>query len=199
MPDLALQDFSWDRVIGAVEAVKDRLIRAKQALEDSGVHYAVAGGNAVAHWVSRMDEAAVRNTQDVDITVRRDDLDAAKIALERAGFVYRHVKGIDMFLDGPGSKARNAVHIVFAGEKVRESDLVAAPEVTESVQADRFRVLNLDALVRMKLTSYRLKDRVHLLDMLDVGLIDESWMERVPSVLAPRLREVLDNPEGRPD
>ncbi|MBI3926513.1 MAG: hypothetical protein HY319_13310 [Armatimonadetes bacterium] len=30
------------------------------ALEDAGIAYAVAGGNAVAAWVSRVDEAAVR-------------------------------------------------------------------------------------------------------------------------------------------
>ena len=45
--------------------------------------------------------------------------------MERAGFVYRHVKGIDMFLDGPGTKARDAVHVLFAGEKVRPDDPVA--------------------------------------------------------------------------
>jgi hypothetical protein len=48
-----------------VEKVRDRLRRAVAALETNGVPYAVAGGNAVAAWVSRVDEAAVRNTQDV--------------------------------------------------------------------------------------------------------------------------------------
>ena len=32
-----------------------------------------------------MDDAAVRNTQDVDILIRRPDLDAVKAALEKAG------------------------------------------------------------------------------------------------------------------
>ena len=77
------------------------------------------GGNAVASWVARVDEAAVRNTQDVDILLNRSDLGAAKQALAVAGFVFRHVKGIDMFLDGAEAKARDAVHILFAGEKVR--------------------------------------------------------------------------------
>jgi hypothetical protein len=49
-------------MIGAVEEVRDRLRRAVLALEAVGVPYAVAGGNAVAAWVSRVDEAAVRNT-----------------------------------------------------------------------------------------------------------------------------------------
>ena len=51
----------------AVEKVRQRLLRAASALEQAGVPYAVVGGNAVAAWVSRVDEAAVRNTQDVDI------------------------------------------------------------------------------------------------------------------------------------
>ena len=49
----------------------------RAALEGAGIPYAVAGGNAVASWVARVDEAAVRNTQDVDILIRREDLDAA--------------------------------------------------------------------------------------------------------------------------
>src|SRR5438105_1433180 len=112
-------DVSWDRMIRAVEKVRQGLTRAVQALEAAGVPYAVVGGNAVAAWVARVDEAAVRNTQDVDLLLRRDDLGAAQTALSAAGFIHRHVKGIDMFLDGPNAKARDAVHIVYAGEKVR--------------------------------------------------------------------------------
>ena len=44
----------------------------------------------------------------------------------------------------------------------------------------------------MKLTSFRLKDKVHLLDLLDVGLIDESWCGHVPAEIAARLKELID-------
>ena len=54
-----------DRMVRAVEKVRLRLLRAVKALEADAVLYAVIGGNAVAAWVSRIDEAAVRNTQDV--------------------------------------------------------------------------------------------------------------------------------------
>jgi hypothetical protein len=73
----------------AVENVRQRLLRAAGALQQAAVPYAVADGNAVAAWVSRVDEAAVRNTRDVDILLRRTDLDAARTALEQVGFVYR--------------------------------------------------------------------------------------------------------------
>jgi hypothetical protein len=189
-------EVSWERMSNAVEKVRQRLLRAAQALEKAKVPYAVAGGNAIAAWVSRVDEAAVRNTQDVDIILRRVDLVAAREALERAGFVYRHAASIDMFLDGPDAKARDAVHIVFAAEKVRPDYAAAAPDVSESEETETFRLLSLDALVRMKLTSFRDKDRVHLRDLIDVGLVDKSWLERVPTALRTRLQELLDNPEG---
>src|SRR3984957_13747223 len=120
-----------DRMVLAVERVRDRLSRASAALEAAGIPYAIAGGNAVAVWVATIDAAAVRNTQDVDILLRRTDLDAAAKALEGAGFIRRHVAGIDIFLDGPDAKARDAVHVVMAGEKVRPEYEAAAPGVTE--------------------------------------------------------------------
>ncbi len=189
-------DVSWERMSNAVERVRQRLLRAAGALEQAKVPYAVAGGNAVAAWVSRVDEAAVRNTQDVDIVLRRADLPAARTALEQAGFVYRHVANMDMFLDGPDAKARDAVHIVFAAEKVRPDYTAPAPDVSESEETETFRLLSLEALVRMKLTSFRDKDRVHLRDLIDVGLVDSSWLERVPVAFRARLQELLDNPEG---
>src|SRR5690242_19445066 len=108
-----------ERMVRAVEKVRERLRRAAAALESAGVPYAVAGGNAVAAWVATVDESAIRNTQDVDIVLRRQDLSRAVQALEGAGFVHRHAAGIDMFLDGPNAKARDAVHILFAAEKIR--------------------------------------------------------------------------------
>ncbi len=158
--------------------------------------YAVAGGNAVAAWVSRVEETAVRNTQDVDLLLRRADLPAAIKALGRAGFVHRHAAGVEMFLDGPQAGPRDAVHVVFAAEKVRADYPIAAPDVAESEPTESFRLLTLDALVRMKLTSFRDKDRTHLRDLIDVGLVDASWRRRLPGELGARLQRLLDTPEG---
>ena len=101
-----------------------------------------------------------------------------------------------MFLDGPNAKARDAVHIVFAAEKVHEDYVASVPDVSESESTESFRLLSLDALVRMKLTSFRDKDRVHIRDLIDVGLVDASWLEKIPKPLRPRLRQLLDTPEG---
>jgi hypothetical protein len=194
MTDGVLQPVSWEWVARAVERVRDRLRRAVAAIEGAHVPYAVCGGHAVAVWVSRADQGGVRNTPDVNILIRRADFDAAKAALEAAGFVYRHAASVDMFLDGPGAKARDAVHVIFAAEKVREEYPLPAPDVTESEPGASFRVLALEALVRMKLTSNRLKDQVHLQDLLEVGLIDATWLTRFPPELAARLQHILDLP-----
>jgi hypothetical protein len=194
--ELLIDEDLMQRMVRAVERVRERMHRAAFALQQAGIPYAVIGGNAVAAHVGRVDESAVRNTQDVDILLKRTDLEAAKSALAMAGFVYRHVKGIDMFLDGPGAKARDAVHIIFAGEKVRSVDSVPAPEIGESEATPSYRVVALESLVKMKLTSFRLKDQVHLQDMIGVGLVDESWLSRLPVELAARLKDLLDNPEG---
>jgi hypothetical protein len=191
-----LGPFSLDRVVLAVELVRQRLLRATAALEAAGIPYAVAGGNAVALWVSRVDVSAVRNTSDVDLLVRREDLDRIRITLAAVGFVYRHAAGLDMFLDGPQGKARDGVHLIFAEETVRPGEPVPNPAVTESEAGGEFRVLALRALVQIKLTAYRDKDRTHLRDLLEVGLVDAGWLQHFPSELADRLRALIETPGG---
>jgi hypothetical protein len=188
--------FSLEAMEQAVGKVYERLLRATAALEQAGIAYAVAGGHAVAAWVARVDESATRNTRDVDILIRRSDLEAVKSVLEKVGFLYHHSAGMDLFLDSPQAKARDAVHIVFAGEKVRAHEQLPNPDVEESEPADRFRVLSLPALVRIKLTAFRDKDRTHLRDLLEVGLIDATWGTRLPPELAARLQSLIDTPEG---
>ena len=191
-----LRDFSWERMIEAVQAVRERALRATAALERAGIPYAVAGGNAVAAWVSRVDRAAVRNTQDVDILVRRSDFEAVKAALEAVGFVHSQAMDVTCFIDGPGGNPRDAVNLLFAGEKVRESYPLPTADVNERERADDYQVVALDALVRMKLNSFRDKDRMHLRDLIDLGLVDASWLPKCIPEHAARLQELLDDPDG---
>jgi hypothetical protein len=60
MPTVPLGLPSWERTMRAVDKVRDRLLRATKVLDDAGLRYAVIGGNAVATWVGKIDEAAVR-------------------------------------------------------------------------------------------------------------------------------------------
>ncbi len=188
-------DALWERIDRAVDKVKDRLSRVVAALDSVGIEYAVVGGNAVQIWVAQVDESAVRNTRDVDIVLNRSDLESAIAVMETRGFIFRRSAGVTMFLDGPDAKARDAVHVVFAGEKVREDYDEPVPSIDHCEQIENIRILPLESLVKMKLTSFRDKDRVHLRDMLDVGLIDDTWLDRFSPPLRARLQELLDNPE----
>jgi hypothetical protein len=189
-------DALWQRIERAVENVKDRLRRVTRALNSAGVPYAVIGGNAVQFWVAQVDESVVRNTRDVDIILNEHDLDRAIAALQTEGFIYRRSAGVTMFLDGPDAKARDAVHVVFAGKKVRDEYLEPVPDIEEFALIEEARTLPLEKLVTMKLTSYRRKDQVHVLDMISIGLIDQSWVARLPPALGARLQALIDDPDG---
>ena len=142
-------DALWNRIERALEKVKDRLNRVTSALENAGIPYAVIGGNAVQLWVAQVDESVVRNTRDVDIIINPEDLPRAIIALEKVGFIYRHVKSIDMFLDGPDAKARDAVHVLFAGVKVRASDQEPVPDIENITMIQNIRTIPLEGLIRI--------------------------------------------------
>lgn len=187
---------TWERMIRAVERVHERLDKTVAALESAGLPYAVAGGNAVANWVSRKDPNAIRNTSDVDILVRRSDLEAIKAAMTGAGFEYAEVMGVHLFIDNLEEKPSEGVHLLFAREKVRPEYHDPSPDVTESERSKAFQVVSLEGLIRMKLNSYRRKDQVHIQDMIRVGLIDSTWKSRFAPALGERLQELLDDPDG---
>ena len=124
-------DELWKRMNRAVEKIQERLEKTARTLENANIPYAIIGGNAVRAWVAQKDEAAVRTTRDVDILLQREDLPRAIEAMKKVGFVYRVGRGIPMFLDGPDSTARDAVHVLFASEKVRETDLFPTPSIDQ--------------------------------------------------------------------
>ena len=196
MSEAAIEPIGWERALMAAEKVKERLRRATRALDTAGVPYAVAGGNAVAEWVGRVDEDAVRNTKDVDLLIRRSDFPATKAALEAVGFVYHHIWDVDVFIDGPEGRPSAGVHLLFAGEPVRAGDENASPDVGESERAAEFQVVSLDAIVRMKLIAWRDKDRTHIRDLIGVGQIDATWPARFTAALRERLQQLFDNPDG---
>jgi hypothetical protein len=185
-----------DRMERAVAKVRERLLRATAALNHAGVPYAVVGGNAVASWVATVDEGAVRNTRDVDILVRRADLPVITATLEGAGFVHDELLDVVMFRDGPDGKPSEAIHLLFEGEKTRPDHLLPAPTIETVDDPADFRVITLESLVTMKLMSNRRKDQVHVDDLIHVGLVNVSWLAKLPPELAARLKQILDTPEG---
>ncbi len=146
-------------------------------------------------WVASKDPAAVRTTKDVDILLRREDLPQARAAALSVEMDYFEVLGVGMFLDRDDPNPRHAVHLIWAGEKVRPEHEVSAPTVDQSAApAAEMPVVSLAGLVQMKLTANRDQDRVHLRDMIDVGLIGRDMLEilkDLPATLVERLDSLL--------
>lgn len=164
-----------------VEQLLDTVRRLVQAFTQAGLDYRVVGGVAVFLHVTERDPGAARSTRDVDIAVDRAQLQAVVDAVRPFGFTYRHAAGVDMLVDAREPKARSAVHLVFVREKVRPALARTAEGVLLAPVGD---------LVRMKLTSYRLKDRVHIQDLDAVGLITPEVEAQLSEPLRARLREV---------
>jgi hypothetical protein len=186
----------WERMERAVEKVNERLRKTVQILENAKIPYAIVGGHAVRAWVAQVDEGALRTTKDVDVLVRCDDLPAMIEAMTGSGFFHRESAGVDIFTDTPEGPVRDGIHVVLAGQMVKPWGLESNPDIQPQLRADNFNTVPFETLVRMKLNSYRRKDQVHLQDMIEVGLIDRSWVTRFPPHLGERLKIILDDPTG---
>lgn len=184
---------SWERMYQAVEQVKERLARSVAALEAANIPYAVIGGNAVANWVTRIDPGAERFTKDVDLLVRESDLEAIIRALESAGFKYHHTWGVHAFADGDTDRISDGIHLLFENQRVKPNSITTIPSLAESERGDKYQILSLESLVRMKLEANRRKDGMHLVDLMNVKLIDETWPAKYPSPLKERLEEILND------
>jgi len=175
----------------AMERVERRLRRVTGALYAAGIPYAVVGGNAVAAWVAKAKPAATRTTKHVDLLPHKCDPDRITAALSQLGFAIHDLRRMVIFVDPDEPDRECGVRLVWSGEKVRTTHPHSAPSVEEAVlSSEGYRVLDLPALVRMKLTSFRDIDRVHVADMLRVGLIDQRIREGLPPDLGERLAEV---------
>ncbi len=186
-----------DPVFRAIAMVRQRLIRVVEALEKAEIPFAVCGGWAVAGWVAEIDEHATRSTRDVDILLRRVNLDAAIAALEPYDFYFQEVNGVPLFLDGPEGIPSMGVHILWANEKIRKSDLLPVPDVepTFTNESHPYPRVNFYGIVLMKLLAWRLHDQAALYDMIRVGILKEDFVEEFEGELRERLQSLFDNPE----
>lgn len=173
-----------------VERLFDLAARIEEAFAAAGLEYRVIGGLATYLYVEESEPDAGRLTKDIDIAVRREDLQRIARAVEPFGLIHRHVASIDMLVQTGDSSARRAVHLVFTGEKVRPEYVEAAPELGQERKIRGVRVIPLRGLVRMKLTSFRLRDQVHLKDLEEAGLITPEVEAGLSPVLRERLTQV---------
>ncbi|HUE03774.1 MAG TPA: hypothetical protein VMR62_29730 [Bryobacteraceae bacterium] len=173
-----------------VQQLFDLADLAERIFSSAGLEYRIIGGVAVYLYVEEREPDAGRLTKDVDIAVRRADLDKIAAAAARFGLEYRHVAGVDMLVHPDQPSARRAIHMVFAGEKVRPDAVEPTPELGSCRQIRGLRLIPVADLIRMKLTSFRLKDQTHLKDLDEAGLITPEMEADLSTVLAERLASV---------
>ena len=161
------------------------------ALSDAGIEYRIVGGLATYLYVEEAEPDAGRLTRDLDVAVRREDLKRIEAAVLPYGLKYRHTAGLDMLVQSDAPSARRAVHLLFAGEKVKEEAPEPTPEIGESQTIRGLHVIAIEHLLRMKLTSFRLKDQTHIKDLQEAGLITPEVESDLPPFLRERLRQVM--------
>lgn len=184
MATIASYDAHLEQLIDVAE-------RLKAVLDGAGVEYRIVGGLAVFLHVRERDPLGARATRDVDIAVRRDDLERIRAAAAGAGFEFRHAAGVDMLVDHESPSARSAVHFVFLNEKVRPEYIEPVPAMAHAVTtAEGLSIGSVADVVKMKLTSFRLKDQVHIQDIDGVGLITDEIEQGLSPELRKRLQQV---------
>ena len=175
----------------AMELVERRLRKVTAALDAASIRYAVIGGNAVALWIAKADPSATRTTKDVDLLVERSDLDRISQVMHELGFEKQELRRFVWFVDPEAPSRRSGIHLVWAGEKVLPSYAHAAPTLAETVRdPEGFWVLDLPALVGMKLTSFRDIDNVHIADLLRVNMVSQRLRGSLPPDLRRRLEDI---------
>jgi hypothetical protein len=174
----------------AAEQILDVAKRFSAALEHAGISFRVVGGLAVFLQIEKVDPMAARLTRDVDVAIARSDLDAVRAAVEPCGFTFEQTTVDAMFLDPDGTRKRSCVHLVFVNEKVRPEYLEPVPASDPVATKEGILIAPVADLVRMKLTSFRLKDKVHIQDLDSVGLITPEIESSLSEPLRQRLQEV---------
>jgi len=181
-------DELWARIERAEQQARNRLDRVTSILDRESIPYVTVGELAVQFWVAVTDRTALRNAREVDILVGEDALPLVIEALKKAGFVHLPIEDKQFFLDETAGRVR--VHI--AGKERAE----ATPTLDDYQTIFGVRVALLEPLVRMMLSSFSILQRLNLRDMLDVGLIDSTWLSRFPRHLRERLQHLIDTPDG---
>ena len=173
-------------LVGILQKITDLLTAAN-------IPHEVISGLAVLIHVEEADPTHSMLTRDVDIMIRRSDLERVIAVAESQGFRFRHAAGLDMLLHG--GKAANAVHLLFTGEKVKPSQVIPNPELSperKRIQGREVAVIPVADLLRMKLSANRDKDRVHIRSLDAAGLITPEIERGLPEPLRAKLQHVRE-------
>lgn len=169
---------AYDKHLEQLSAVAERVCRV---LREAGIEYRIVGGLAVLFHVESRDPLAARLTKDVDLAVDRADLPRITEAVRSLGLEYRHVAGLDMFVCANAPKTQSGVHLLFVQERFFSEPAVNYAGIL---------LVSAPQLVRMKLISFRQRDKTHIIDMDSVGLITPEIEAGLSKPLRDRLQRV---------
>jgi hypothetical protein len=179
---------AYDRHVEHLTDVAERVCRA---LDAAGISYRIIGDLAVFFHVRAKDPIAARLTKDVDLAIDRRDVEQISRTVRPLGLEYRLVAGVDMLVHANQPSARSAIHLVFIREKTKPDYVEPVPDFTSPPDKEEgISISSVPDLLRMKLTSLRLKDKVHIIDMDGVGLITPEIEAALPDALRRRLQQV---------
>ncbi len=163
------------------------LHKSTDILNTQHIPHELIGGLAVLNYVKEANSEHTSLTRHVDLVVSRSDLERIKETAGTDGFRFTDAAGVDMLIYGPTESARNAVHLVFSGEKVPP----IRPDLKHVNGKDVLVIPILD-LIRTKLSSNRLKDQIHMKSMDAAGLITSDAEATLTPELAARLKHVRE-------
>ena len=173
-----------------------------KALREAGADFEIVGGVAVNAHIYRKHRSRSFVTRDIDMLVRRQDLQKIAKAAEPLGYAPKKMMG-GYTLIRPGQDLAEAIHLLFVGEKSKSTQPFPHPEIhpEEMELVDiRVPVAPLKDLLQMKLSSFRVKDIAHIEILDEVGLITSAVEKQLPSVLQERLKQARQEiAEGKPD
>lgn len=185
----------FNDMFSAAEIVHERQARIVQALSQANIRFALSGSNATYVWIANTDAAAVREYRNVEFIIRDTDIELVKSVLTAEGLIAETGLNQVLFRSTVNQKDRWSDRAYFAGE-LFPNTLCKVPSLESIVVIQKKPIVDLLQLVRSQLCRWSLDDRVDLRDMIDVGLLDRTWLNRLTNELGQRLVELLDNPDG---
>jgi hypothetical protein len=183
------------RMVNAVERVRRRLHAVSEAFRSARVDHAIIGEQAAAAWVATVDPCAVRSSPAIEVLIRPGDVDRSLPGLCQAGFAPVSRGSSLALLEAHNPNPRETVTLVIAGE-ISPRHSTAHPDPIESEVLGRLQIVALRPLVVWMLDRDTLIDRVCVRDLLNIGLINQSWTAKLPPILAARLQTLIDTPDG---
>lgn len=178
--------------------VYEALRRLAQRLKEEGLPYAVVGGLAVVEHGSR------RTTEDIDVLMRPETLDAFRARCLGRGYLPALPGATRAFRD---TSTGVRIEVLLTGDYPGDGKpkAVAFPDPADVTTAgDEFDVVNLETLVALKLASglsapHRLRDLADVQDLIARAGLPRDLADRLDASVRDEYRRQWDVVRSAPD